>query len=450
MPNLLFNRRILLNNAGSNAGGGVPNTFAGYGDSTMFTSGASVTARGWPVLAAGDAGWDLYNAGVPGQDLTAMVNNALADTTHAAWFAAVMDYPNTGETAAGRIAEYKRLASGRPGFTFFMPPVLQSPSGQPDARQAVIEAEQALLLSDPFFAGRTLDATEQAAYIAALNKDYTRAGGADWLHFNDSGQAIQAHFFTIAMQRIGRMATRPEATALIARMTGQPAAHRQRVIGALTSRLVGAGLWSKYDVLRIRAAHDEQATNLNWLANQYDAVKVGTVAFVADRGHTGDGSTGYHNSGFNPATALAPKFTQDSAHFAVWALSNVAENKEAFGGGNSLLRLRAADNSRSGRINNTSTTPIGSGIGTSVGQVTMSRRDNANLKYASGMYSSEGSVAAASVAPASGSFLEGSGPVLPFATTQIAILSWGAGFTLTEMQDDYLAKGAYLAAIGAI
>jgi hypothetical protein len=66
-----------------------------------------------------------------------------------------------------------------------MPPAQDTTGG---AVQVVTDA-QAILLSDPFFAGHTLDASAQAAYLAAVSGGGTRA---DNKHFNDSGQALQA------------------------------------------------------------------------------------------------------------------------------------------------------------------------------------------------------------------------------------------------------------------
>lgn len=109
----------------------------------------------------------------------------------------------------------------------------------------------------------------------------------------------------------------PDAVALFARMTVQPSAQRKALIN---DRIVAGKLksfWAKLDALWVHAAHDAQAGRLNWLTGNYDCVPINNPTFTVDRGYMGDGSSSYLDTGFNPLTALLPKYTQNSGSHGV-------------------------------------------------------------------------------------------------------------------------------------
>lgn len=104
-----------------------------------------------------------------------------------------------------------------------------------------------------------------------------------------------------------------QARALFARFTTQPTAVRARLINDLIMALIAAGVWAKLDALYLMAAETSQAARQNWIANQYNLSAVNGPTFTADRGYAGDGSSSYLNTQFNPTTAAAPLFQQNSA-----------------------------------------------------------------------------------------------------------------------------------------
>jgi hypothetical protein len=61
----------------------------------------------------------------------------------------------------------------------------------------------------------------------------------------------------------------------------------------------GTGL----DALWIAATNSTTTANLNLCSTSYGLTQVGTVAFSADNGYTGDGTTGYFTTGFVASTA---------------------------------------------------------------------------------------------------------------------------------------------------
>ncbi len=90
--------------------------------------------------------------------------------------------------------------------------------------------------------------------------------------------------------------------ALIARMTAAPDSARRGQIDALVRALKIAGIWPKLAALYLTAAHDAQAARLNWVSGSHDLTEHGALTFTADRGYTGDGSTGYLDSGWSPVS----------------------------------------------------------------------------------------------------------------------------------------------------
>jgi hypothetical protein len=87
----------------------------------------------------------------------------------------------------------------------------------------------------------------------------------------------------------GRGSLCDEAKALIARMTTQPNAERKYLINRTIMALKNAGVWSRLDAFYVTAAHDSQASLLNWTKNEA-ATNAGGLPFTADVGFVGNGS----------------------------------------------------------------------------------------------------------------------------------------------------------------
>lgn len=175
-----------------------------FGDSTAAGSGATGANLWYNVLAAAySPDRTAVSAGVGGETTAQMLARVQADTDHRGWTTIFMDRPNSN--AEGDWIANMKAAAALLGTSQWLvvPPVLNSPSGQPDTTGTIIGTIQATLLSDPFFAGHTFGASEQAAYIAEMNDDATRQGGGDWTHFNDAGQALQAARIKTTLDALG-------------------------------------------------------------------------------------------------------------------------------------------------------------------------------------------------------------------------------------------------------
>jgi hypothetical protein len=181
-------------------------SFMVFGDSTANGDGAGVTTKWYDALrTAYDPDRSVAEAAQGGETTAQMLARVQADTDHRQWTTIFMDRPNTGESSIAWLANVKAAVSylGTQRW-FVVPPVINSPSGQPDTGSgAAIGEIQSALLSDPFWTGHTFDGAQQAAYIATMNDDATRVGSGDWTHFNNTGQAAQATAIKAALDALG-------------------------------------------------------------------------------------------------------------------------------------------------------------------------------------------------------------------------------------------------------
>jgi hypothetical protein len=415
---------------------------ATFGDSTDAMSGASNPATtGWLAHLANDAyptPWSSYGGGAAGEDSAQMLAHVLAYAPKNK-ILILMDRPNTGELAADWIENTKAACNAWRGPCLVVPPAQDAPS---TSIQNITDV-QGLLLSDPFFVGKTFDSTMQAAYLAAVNNANTRSDGT---HFNDLGQAIQAFYISAFFRTTGVRRQWPTAAAVISRFSADPGALRDAYVNSLVERVTGCGVWANLDYLRICAAHDEQANTIDWINGTYTATKVGTVTFTADAGRTGNGTTGYYTSGFNPGTASSPKFVQNSAHLMCYPTSSVAESKEDIGATNSFIRTLNADNSSSGRMNSAGTTTVLTGQSTAIRSFILTGDATNIYTYTAGGLGSTN--ARTSQAVANSQVLEGSGPISAFATKRQGAFSAGALLSATQIRAYDYALHAWMRAVG--
>ncbi len=127
-------------------------------------------------------------------------------------------------------------------------------------------------------------------------------------------------------QQIGRLgiAYSPEALAIFAAMTTPPSDARKIIINTLVNLLISSGLWSLFDILYLLAAADSQASLINWKnPGAFTAIVVNTVTFVADRGHTSNGTNGRLRTQFIPSVN-GVNYQQNNASLWSWSLTDSA------------------------------------------------------------------------------------------------------------------------------
>jgi len=251
-----------------------------------------------------------------------------------------------------------------------------------------------------------------------------------------------------------------EAEALFARFTTPPTDARKVLINATIVDLKDAGLWVKSDALYLKAAHDAQAARRNWIADQYNLTAVNSPIFTADRGYAGNGSSSYLRTGFNPTTAVSPKFVQNSCHISLMdRTSRAAANRVEMGainGGPTIfsaeIATRFTGNLALMRICDAVASTTSTANALSDGSFLVSRTGSTTIdKYRNG--ASIEAATTTSAAPTNHEFyigcLNNNGTASLYSTDQIAFASIGAGLTAQEAADLYTIVNTYLIAVGA-
>ncbi|WP_419827665.1 hypothetical protein [Sphingomonas sp.] len=159
------------------------------------------------------------------------------------------------------------------------------------------------------------------------------------------------------------------ATAFFARMATAPTAGLKKALSDLFANAAAAGLpltaAGPFDGLYL-PLHNEADSMLNLVSASYPLTKAGTTTFTPFRSFKGDGSTGVYSTGFNPTTAVSPKFVQDSATIGVVSLTDVQEAGEDFGNVAARIGNRNASGQLSVRLHYSAgyvaAVPDGSGI----------------------------------------------------------------------------------------
>lgn len=241
-----------------------------------------------------------------------------------------------------------------------------------------------------------------------------------------------------------------EATDFIARMSVEPDATRKGHIDAFFTAIKAIGL-AKFDAVYLFAAHDAQAARLNLISTSYNCTVTGSPTFTTDRGYVGTSDETHLNTGFNPATASSPKFTQNSSHISGFCRSTTGESRYLWGQVSSMNvsfcpRWSGGDANCYHSLNSTEG---GTANASPTGHYILARASSTGYSvYKNG--SSIASRTATSTAHNSSNilFLETTG-YSAWSTGAIAAASIGSNLSSTEAADFYTAVNTYLTAVGA-
>ena len=130
----------------------------------------------------------------------------------------------------------------------------------------------------------------------------------------------------------GGAAHSAQALAYLARTVGGNEGGNGANIANLIDGLVADGVWAKLDALYVLAQQNQTDALLNLVGTSYTATIGGSTPFAAYQGFTG--GAGIIDTGFNPATATSPNFTQNSASMGVWVLNSRASGAAYYEIGN--------------------------------------------------------------------------------------------------------------------
>lgn len=122
----------------------------------------------------------------------------------------------------------------------------------------------------------------------------------------------------------------PEAHRVLRAFTEPARGRRKRTVDRAVRSLKTAGLWDKSDVIWAVGA-DSQASLIDWKTGATKPANSGAT-FTADLGFTGNGTSAYIDSNFNPATA-GGKYSQDSCTLVGWKNESAQDSKRFMGEG---------------------------------------------------------------------------------------------------------------------
>jgi hypothetical protein len=160
-----------------------------------------------------------------------------------------------------------------------------------------------------------------------------------------------------------------EALAYLARTVGGNEGGNGANIATLIDGLVSDGVWAKLDALYVLAQQNQSDALLNLIGTSYGLTSVGfllakpapfAVNFTPYVGFSGFPTGRYYlDTGFNPATAPSPHFTQNSASLGYWSYALTAANNapignDESGAGGSYIFQNYGPGSFYARINNVS------------------------------------------------------------------------------------------------
>jgi hypothetical protein len=249
----------------------------------------------------------------------------------------------------------------------------------------------------------------------------------------------------------GQVRTQPGT--FLSRVAAQPAAYQTDYINLICS-LITNSVWQKLDALYIFAANDSATALTNLIsAGASPAVVNGTVTFSQGHGYTGDGSTGYIDTGY---LYQAANYQQNSAMIAAYVLTNRTTTTSSFvevgrasatSGALHEYDYLAPENNAAGFqsvINSATTGPTAAGTTNSHGFWVVTRTGSTtSTAYLNGNTTPIATSATASIAPGTTnlSFLIGAGrlgvggAITNYSTDQIAAVAIGGGLTATDQNN---------------
>lgn len=121
----------------------------------------------------------------------------------------------------------------------------------------------------------------------------------------------------------------PDATAFINRLSGTYSQSEQDEIHAAFIALKANGIWAVGDAIWLWASDNSTDANLNFKGTDYTSIPV-NMTFIARQGFTGNGSTSYIDSGFNP-NAAGGNYSLNSGSVGAYLRINQQEESLAYG-----------------------------------------------------------------------------------------------------------------------
>lgn len=142
------------------------------------------------------------------------------------------------------------------------------------------------------------------------------------------------------------------------------------------------GLWDKIDAIWFMAAHDQAEAKLNWKEDAHNLTEINSPTWTEDEGFTGNGSSMWLNSNFNPMDGI--NYTLNSASIGIYSRTDANnDNYNEIGAwefptDQSILACRRTAGGSLLQINNNSS--IQPTVSSSIGLFVGNRLSNTNLE----------------------------------------------------------------------
>lgn len=239
---------------------------------------------------------------------------------------------------------------------------------------------------------------------------------------------------------------RPETARWLKTATGTPARARKNLYDDLIQALVDAGLWNDIEFLALLAAGDEGLALHGMKVATRVLTKFGAIPFVADRGYTSNGTTGYIDTGYIPGSGGVA--TRDSLTLLYSTMTNVAADNafDVAAGNNLRVNTRTVAGNLAARVNSVTSASIA--VPDSIGTFALARTGaNTVGYYADG--AAIGATADASSALDGTTRLSIAKLGVNYSPRQIGAVMVAAGWDATKVAAATAAIRGYLIAVGA-
>ncbi len=228
---------------------------------------------------------------------------------------------------------------------------------------------------------------------------------------------------------------------------GTISAARRNLVTLTHSQLGAKGLVSKLDRLWLFAAENQPSALTDIIAG-VKATNVASTTFTVDRGYTGNGSTMYIDTNFNPTSVVGMKFSQDDATIFAWCNTVGVQTTGLFGWKNGESIIFPGSDSVSVSVNSTTnvTSALAGSDSNGIGLFATSRpdSDSVSIRVNGAPYGTASGVPSA-VTDHKFFALQTD---LGFNSKQISGCGIGKALSIQEHADLYTILRAYMTAVG--
>ena len=221
-----------------------------------------------------------------------------------------------------------------------------------------------------------------------------------------------------------------------------PSAGQQTLQNQLVVDLKAGGIWTKLDTFAVFATDaNSNFALIDWIRlSQYTAVNSPT--FTTNEGFTGNGTSSYINTNWNPFLQ-GVNYQLNNASIGAWRFNNITSGASRLMGATTELSLRE-DNNAVHRVNsatNASLSLNGSGTGLRV----LNRTDSSNIQMIVNNTLGQATQLSSSI-PSSNLHLLSRGDLSSFSLSTISIALAGSSLT-NDRVDLYNAVNTYITSI---